>query len=37
MVKNYIKIKLASPKKILTWTERILPNGKPIGEIKKAV
>lgn len=32
--KNFISIKLASPQKILSWTERPLPNGELIGEIK---
>lgn len=32
---NYIQLKLASPKKILSWCERLLPNNKNIGEIKK--
>jgi DNA-directed RNA polymerase subunit beta' len=34
-MKNYIKINIASPQKILQWTERALPNGELIGEIKK--
>lgn len=33
MIKQYIKINLASPKKILKWTERRLPNGETIGKI----
>lgn len=37
MWKEYIQIKLASPKKILSWCERSLENGKNIGEIKKSV
>jgi len=37
MVKEYIKINLASPAKILNWTERMLPNNKLVGEIKKSV
>jgi hypothetical protein len=37
MLKEYIQIKIASPKKILSWSERILANGKKIGEIKKSV
>lgn len=36
-MKEYIKINLASPKKILEWTERPLPNGELVGEIKKAM
>lgn len=35
-MKNYIKINIAPPKKILQWTERALPNGKLIGEITKS-
>lgn len=35
MIKKHIKIKLASPKKILKWTERSLPNGEIIGKITK--
>lgn len=34
-MKEYIQLKLASPKKILTWTERALPNGKIFGEVTK--
>lgn len=36
-MKEHIKINLASPQKILEWTERSLPNGKLIGEITKSV
>lgn len=32
-MKDYIRIKIASPQKILSWTERPLPNGELIGEI----
>lgn len=32
---DYIKINLASPKCIKKWGERILPNGKVIGEVNK--
>ena len=35
-MKDYIKINIASPKKILEWTERALPSGKLIGEITKS-
>lgn len=35
-VKKYIKINIASPKKILKWTERSLPNGELIGKITKS-
>nr|AKL79026.1 RNA polymerase beta' subunit [Euglena viridis] len=34
-MKEYIKINIASPQKILNWTERPLPNGELIGEITK--
>lgn len=37
MIKEYVTIKIASPKKILSWTERMLPNGKLVGEISKSV
>ena len=33
---NYIKIKLASPFRILQWSNRKLPNGQFIGEIQKS-
>lgn len=36
-MKECVKINIASPKKILGWTERSLPNGELIGEIKKPV
>lgn len=36
-MKEYIKINIASPQKILKWTERLLPNGKLIGEIQKSL
>jgi DNA-directed RNA polymerase subunit beta' len=32
---DYIKINLASPKRIRQWGQRILPNGKIIGEVTK--
>lgn len=35
MTKKYFKINLASPKKILKWTERSLPNGELIGKVTK--
>nr|YP_009540970.1 RNA polymerase beta' subunit [Discoplastis spathirhyncha]AYQ93473.1 RNA polymerase beta' subunit [Discoplastis spathirhyncha] len=35
MIKQYIKINIASPQTILKWTERILPNGEKIGKITK--
>ena len=33
---NYIKIKLASPDRILKWSNRRLPNNQFVGEIKKS-
>jgi DNA-directed RNA polymerase subunit beta' len=33
---EYIKIKMSSPEKILKYSQRTLPNGNIIGEIKKA-
>ena len=33
---NYIKIKLASPLRILQWSQRKLPNGQLIGEVQKS-
>ena len=33
---DYINIKLASPRRIKSWAQRILPNGQIIGEVKKA-
>lgn len=33
---NYIKIKLASPDRILKWSNRKLPNNQFVGEIKKS-
>ena len=33
---NYIKIKLASPARILKWSQRRLPNSQSVGEIKKS-
>lgn len=35
-MKEYIKITIASPKKVLEWTERALPDGKLLGEITKS-
>ena len=37
MNKNYIKINIAPPKKILQWTERSLPNRELIGKITKPI
>lgn len=36
-MKDYIKINIASTKKILSWTERSLPNGELIGEVKNCL
>lgn len=36
MKKKYIKINIASPKKILTWSERNLPNRNLVGKVNKA-
>lgn len=33
---NYIKIKLASPSRILQWSNRRLPNGQFVGEVQKS-
>ena len=33
---DYIKIKLASPRRILRWSSRRLPNGQFVGEVQKA-
>ena len=33
---DYIKIKLASPSRILQWSNRKLPNGQFIGEVQKS-
>ena len=33
---DYIKVKLASPFRILKWSSRKLPNGQFIGEVKKS-
>lgn len=32
---DYVKISLASPKKIRSWGQRLLPNGQIIGEVTK--
>ncbi len=32
---DYVKINLASPSRIRSWGERILPNGKKVGEVTK--
>lgn len=36
-MKEYMKINIAPPYKILSWTERALPNGSLIGEIRKSM
>ena len=33
---DYIRINLASPKRIKQWGERILPNGQIVGEVQKS-
>lgn len=33
---NYIKIKVASPSRILQWANRKLPNGQFVGEVQKS-
>ena len=33
---DYIKINLASPKRIKEWGERTLPNGQIVGEVTKS-
>ncbi len=33
---DYIKIKLASPFRILQWANRKLPNGQFVGEVQKS-
>lgn len=37
MLQKYIKINIASPSKILKWTERNLPNKELIGEITNSI
>ena len=32
---DYVKISLASPQKIRSWGERVLPNGQIVGEVTK--
>ena len=32
---DYVKINLASPSRIKSWGERILPNGESVGEVTK--
>lgn len=36
-MKDFIKIDLASPKRILSWTERPLPDGKLVGKVTKDI
>ena len=33
---NYIKIRLASPNRLLQWTNRKLPNGQFVGEVRNS-
>ena len=37
MIKQHIRIRLASPERILKWTERINRKGQLIGEIKNTM
>lgn len=37
MIRKHIRINLASPEKILKWTERLSNNGKLLGEITKSM
>lgn len=37
MIREFVKIKIASPKTILNWSERLLPNNKLIGKITKSM
>ena len=32
---DYVKINLASPSRIRSWGERILPSGERVGEVTK--
>lgn len=32
---KYIKFDIASPKSIISWTERSLPNGELVGKVTK--
>ena len=32
---DYVKINLASPNRIQSWGQRILPNGQCVGEVTK--
>lgn len=36
MIKKYIRVNLASPSKILKWSERSLPNKKLVGRVTKS-
>lgn len=36
-MKKYIKINLASPKTILKWSERSLPNGELVGRVTRPI
>jgi hypothetical protein len=36
-MKNYAKINVASPERILSWTERALPNGELVGMLTNAL
>ena len=32
---DYVKIKLASPERVMEWGQRTLPNGQVVGEVTK--
>ena len=32
---DYVKINLASPARIRSWSERVLPSGERVGEVTK--
>lgn len=36
-MKTHVKVNIASPQRILEWTERILPDGLRIGEVTQSV
>jgi hypothetical protein len=36
MSSNYFRLKLVSPKKVLTWCERKLPSGGFVGKIENS-
>lgn len=36
-MKDYVRIKIASPQQVLSWTERSLPDGRLIGRLTNFV